>query len=94
MPEWIVHHTDDFLEVSDFVFLAFILFFKIQTPGGGYYQRFCLCDTSVYTPDDLLYSGGLVDYSCRNGTTDGPLTTIQGKLRCYCTLQLLIVVSI
>ncbi|XP_065568085.1 apolipoprotein D-like [Artemia franciscana] len=53
---------------------------RIQTPGGGYYQRFCLCDTSVYTPDDLLYSGGLVDYSCRNGTTDGPLTTIQATL--------------
>jgi len=53
---------------------------RIQTPGGAFYQRNCVCDVALFNFENPISGNGNVTYVCRNQTVDGVLTPISGLL--------------
>ena len=54
-------------------------FFQIQTPGGAFWQRNCVCTNMNFTQIPEATNGDAkVTYQCRNRRPDGSLTSISG----------------
>ncbi|XP_047472918.1 uncharacterized protein LOC125027831 [Penaeus chinensis] len=44
---------------------------KMQTKGGAYFQKGCMCDVTEVTLQDPVVGNGTVTYTCRKDSVDG-----------------------
>lgn len=70
------------------VLYFFCLGIKIQTAGGAYYQKDCICDISQVSSDFPDWGDAAVTYECRMYTPDANVTSIDGNERILSAVHL------